>query len=391
MSSRKKSRFMRSFTLIRKNMLAKKIRLVLIMVAIFTAFLLFGVLASIASVCKAQEGTPGASRMVVMSAINFTQPLPLAHARQVAAVDGVRAATHSSWFGGYYRTQRNYLIALAVDADTYFAVYPEIGLDPAERARFLAEPRAIVIGPMVAQRFGWRTGDAVPLQSNMYQTRDGGRGWDFVVAGTFSTSNDALANSLLLRYDYLNEGRAAARDMTGQVTVLTEDPARNDEVAAAIDRRFANSQYPTETVGEDQFSTMFLKQLGDIELILGIVVGASFLSILMIVGNSMMMSVRERSRQIAILKSIGFPSRRVLRLVLGESLLICLLGGVPGLIAANLVVLGLGKSGALTGVAMAGGIWALGLVGILLLATLTGLIPGLAAYRLDIATGLNRR
>jgi putative ABC transport system permease protein len=382
---------MRSFTLIRKNMLAKKIRLILIMVAIFTAFLLFGVLASIASVGKGQSGTPGASRLVVMSSINFTQPLPLAYAAQVAQVDGVRAATHSSWFGGFYRTQRNYLIALAVDPETYFAVYPEIRLDPAGRARFLAGRNAIVIGPMVAQRFGWRAGDTIPLQSNIYQARDGRRGWDFVVAGVFSTSNDALSNSLLLHYDYLNESRTVGRDMTGQITLLTEDPARNEAVAEAIDRRFANSQYATETIGEDQFSTMFLKQLGDIELILGIVVGASFLSILMIVGNSMMMSVRERSRQIAILKSIGFPSRRVLRMVLGETLLICLLGGLPGLLAANMVVLGLGKSGALTGVAMAGGIWALGLIGILLLAALTGVIPGLAAYRLDIATGLNRR
>jgi putative ABC transport system permease protein len=382
---------MRSFTLIRKNMLAKKIRIFLIMVAIFTAFLLFGVLASIASVGKGEAGTPGASRLVVMSAINFTQPLPLAYAGQVAGVDGVKAATHSSWFGGFYRTQRNYLIALAVDPETYFAVYPEIALDPAARARFVAGRNAIVIGPMVAKRFGWRTGDTIPLQSNIYQSRDGRRGWDFEVAGVFSSSNDALSNSLLLHYDYLNERRTVGRDMIGQVTVLTRDPARNEEVAAAIDRRFDNSQYATETVGEDQFSTMFLKQLGDIELILGIVVSASFLSILMIVGNSMMMSVRERSRQIAILKSIGFPSRRVLRMVFAESLLTCLLGGVPGLLVANLVVVGLGKSGALTGVAMAGGIWAVGLLGILLLAALTGLIPGLTAYRLDIATGLNRR
>lgn len=381
---------MRDATLVGKNMLSRKLRLVLTVLGIFTAFLLFGVLASIASVGERPTG-PAAQRLVVMNKINFTQPLPIAHVERAAGVEGVAAATHSTWFGGYFREPRNFLIAMAIDPANYFAVYPEIRLVPEQRAAFLRDRTSIIIGDKVADRFGWRVGEVVPLQSSIYQSKDGARNWNMTIAGIFTSSSEAQANSVLMHFAYLNDRRTSPPDLTGQITVLAEDAAAPDDVAARIDRAFAGDFYETDTVGEDQFSTMFLRQLGDIRMIMTVVIGASFLSILMMTANTMVISVRERTKQIAVLRTIGFPAGRVTRLLVAEALAISLIGGLLGLLTASAIVAGLSNSGALAGAAMNGIIWLAGLAGIVVLGLATSVIPVRMAYRQNIVSDLQRR
>jgi putative ABC transport system permease protein len=385
---------MNDLVLIGKNLFRRKLRAGLMLVSILIAFLIFGVLASFERAFNAGEEVAAADRLVVVNRINFTQPLPIDYFNRVHSIEGVRQATHLNWFGGYYQDPKNFLVAMAVDPETYMQVYDDqIDIAADARTAFVRERTGALVGETMLKKWGWKIGDRVPIMSNIFTQKNGSRTWDFTIVGTITSRKPNVdANFMVFQYQYFNETQNLGKDMIGWMALNTTSPSVNDRVAKAIDQMFANSFYETSTDTEKAFNKAFAAQLGNIALIVALVVGAAFATILMIVGNTMAMAVRERTREIGVLKTLGFPNGRILRLVLGESVLLSLLGGLPGIALAALFAAAMETSvgNFIPGFAVTPDI-ALTAVALMLgLGLATGLIPALSAMRLNIATALGR-
>lgn len=387
---------MSDFYLIRKNLTRNKLRLSLNSFAIFIAFLLFGVLASLKAAFDAGVELSAENRLITVNKINFTQPLPIAYVNKIRAVEGVKAAANANWFGAYYQDPQQQLVALAVDASSYLQVYEELQLTPDEEKAWLNTRSGIVVGNQLAMTKGWKLGDRVPLSSSIFSRKDGSKTWDTEIVGIF-TANDPQfdTNYLLLHYKYFIETQTFGSDWIGWVVLTTDDPKQNEAVAKAIDEQFMNSSAETETTSEKQFSKAFVEQLGDIGFIITSVVMAAFFTILLIVGNSMALSIRERTSEIAVLKTLGFRSARVFRMVLTESLLLALLGGLIGLLVARVLVNGAAQSPQLRSFLpnlVLDGETALTAIGLMLvLGLVTGILPAWRAMNLNIIEALVRR
>ncbi|HEU4378132.1 MAG TPA: FtsX-like permease family protein [Hyphomicrobiaceae bacterium] len=385
---------MNDFVLIGKNLFRKKLRATLMLVSILIAFLIFGVLAGFERAFNAGEEVAAADRLVVVNKINFTQPLPVAYFNRVRGIEGVRQTTHFNWFGGYYQDPKNFLIVMAVEPETYMQVYDDQINVPADAQQaFIRERTGALVGENMLKKWGWKVGDRVPIMSNIFTQKNGSRTWDFTIVGTFTGRKPNVdTNFMVFQYQYFNETQNLGRDLIGWMALNTTAPSQNDRVAKAIDQMFANSFHETSTDTEKAFNKGFAAQLGNIALIVALVVGAAFATILMIVGNTMVMAVRERTREIGVLKTLGFSGGRILRLVLGESVLLALLGGLPGIALAWAFAAAMETSvgNFIPGFAVTPSIALTGVALMLGLGLATGLVPAINAMRLDIATALGR-
>ena len=386
---------MNDFDLVRKNLFRRKLRAALMIVSILIAFMIFGVLAGFYRAFTAGEDRAAADRLITVNKINFTQPMPIAYFNRVRAVDGVRQVTHANWFGGYYQDPKNFLMTLAIEPATYFDMYrSELDIPPEQLQAFISDRSSAVIGESMARKWGWKVGDRVPVASNIFTQRsNGSHTWDFTIAGIVKGKAEQVSTDFLLfQYAYFDETRTFGKDTIGWLILQTNSPENNDRVAKTIDAMFANSTAETSTDTEKAFGKAFAAQFGNIALIVFLVVGAAFVTILMIVGNTMALSIRERTREIGGLKTLGFSGPRILRMVLGESVLLALLGGLPGLAIAALITIALRVS--LANIAPAFAVSpVIALEGIALMIALglfTGVIPALNAMRLKIATALGR-
>lgn len=385
---------MNDATLVRKNLFRKRLRAVLLMVSILVAFLIFGVLGALQNAFTAGTGSAAQERLVTVNRINFTVALPYAYWGRIQQVEGVRNAAPASWFGGYFQEPQNFVQSFAVDPASYLEAYPtEIVLPPEERAAFLEGRTCAIIGRALARQYGWSTGDRIPLMSNIWQNTDGSQVWELDICGVFDdTEGTYPTNYLMLHYDYFNESLLFGRDSFHWITINTTDPSQNDRVSQEIDALFANSPAETSTTTEAAFNEAFMEQFGNIGLILTWVIGAAFATILMIVGTTMVMAVNERTREIAVLKTLGFTEPRIFRMVLAESLLLSFLGGLIGLGLAALAATA--ASAALSGflppfgLTLPNTLTALGLMAAL--GIVTGLLPAWNATRVRISEALGK-
>ena len=389
---------MNDFDLIRKNLFRKPLRTVLLTVSIFMAFLIFGMLTSLnVALNQAAESGSSAERLIVSNKINFTQPMPIAYVNRIAAIPAVTGVTHSSWFGAYYQDQRkSRFVGFAVDPETYLDLYAnDVRLTAAERKSFIAERTGVIVGKALADQYGWKVGQTVPISSNIYVKADGRRSWDMKISGIFTGAKPTdSTTALYFHYDYINETTTFGRDQIGNVAVRTASPDMNDRVAKSIDATFANSPAETSTVDEKTFARAFLKQAGDLNFIVSMVVAAAFAAILMIVSTTLVSAMRERTKEIGVMKTLGFSSPRVLRMVLGEALMLSTLGAVLGLGVSAIVLKGLAKSPAGTqfgDLSLPPLVAVAGLLLALTLGLVTGAIPAISALRMSIVDALNRR
>jgi len=306
----------------------------------------------------------------------------------------VRQVTHFNWFGGYYQEPKNFLIVMAVEPESYLQVYQD-QIDVAAEARqaFIRERTGVLVGEAMLKKWGWKVGDRVPIMSNIFTQKNGSRTWDLTIVGTIGARKPNIdTNFMVLQYEYFNETQNLGRDLIGWIALNTSSPSQNDGVAKAIDQMFANSLYETSTDTEKAFNKAFAAQLGNIALIVALVVGAAFATILMIVGNTMVMAVRERTREIGVLKTLGFSGGRIGRLILGEAVLLALLGGLPGIALAALFAAAMETSvgNFIPGFAVTPGIALNAILLMLGFGLATGLIPAITGMRLSIATALGR-
>lgn len=386
---------MTDLDLVSKNLWRKPLRTILLLVSIFMAFLIFGLLVGFNFAYeKTIEVSSPANRLIVNNKINFTQPMPIAYVNRIARVPGVKDLTHFSWFGAFYQDQRtSRFVGFSVDPESYTRVYADqIKMPEAQRRAFITERTGVIVGKQLAEHYGWKLGQVIPISSNIFTQPDGRRAWDMKVVGIFEGARPSDNTSVLyFNYNYFNETRSFGRDMIGSVAVMTSSPGVNDRVIQGIDSSFANSPYETSTVDEKTFNRAFLQQAGDLNSMITMVVGAAFLAILMIVGNTMVTAVRERTREIGVLKTLGFTGPRVLRMVLGESLLLALLGGAGGVAAAALLLKGMEKAAPFGALDMQPAVVGLAFALAIGLGLLTGAVPGVSALRMRIVDALASR
>ncbi|OYU69762.1 MAG: ABC transporter permease [Alphaproteobacteria bacterium PA2] len=389
---------MNDFDLVRKNLFRKPLRTILLTVSIFMAFLIFGMLTSlnVALNAASETGTSG-NRLIVSNKINFTQPLPISYVNRVATITGVTGVTHQSWFGAYFQDQRkSRFVGFYVDPETYLDLYGnEVKLTEAEKKAFLSERTGVLVGKSVAEQYGWKLGQTVPISSNIYVKPDGSRTWDMKITGIFTGAKPTDSTSAIyFHYDYVNETRTFGRDTIGNISIRTASPDLNDAIAKAVDAMFANSSAETSTVDEKTFARAFLKQAGDLNFIVTMVVAAAFTAILMIVSTTLVSAMRERTKEIGVMKTLGFSSPRVLRMVLGEALLLSTMGAVLGLAVSAFILKGLAKSPVgdqLGELSMSPIVAVSGLLLAITLGLVTGAIPAVSALRMSIIDALNRR
>ncbi|MGH8442053.1 MAG: ABC transporter permease [Nevskiaceae bacterium] len=386
---------MKYFPLVWAALMRRKPRTILTMLSIAVAFLLYGLLQGVLAAFTAGIDIAGADRLITTGKYSFTQLQPVAYANQIRAVPGIKEVAYQSWFGGIYQTEANFFAQFPSDVEPYLRLYPEVLLPEDQKQALLKTRTGAVVLKRLADKYGWKVGDKVPIISTIWPKKDGSNVWEFDLVGIFDCKDGATRAQheyLLFHHEYFEEARAFGQGRVGWFIERTEDPSRNAEIALAIDQRFANSPGPTKTDSEKAFNQGFVKQFGNLQLILGGIMTAVIFTLLMLTGNTMMQSVRERIPELAVLKTLGYADGTVLALVLVEALILC---GVAAAIGIGLAMWAAPVIGAgipfpgFTGMKVGAGAVALGAAIAAGLALMVGLPPALRAMRLDIVNALS--
>ncbi len=310
----------------------KKLRTVLTFLSIFVAFMLFAFLGALKEAFLGGVSMAGRDRLIVRHKVSLIQTLPASYKARIQSVPGVAAVCDQTWFGGIYQDPKNFFPTMPVDPEVFLDMYPEYVLKDAEKAAWLKTRTGAIVGRTTADRFKWKLGDRIPIQSPIWGQPAGQTQWEFDLVGIYDGSKKGTdTNSLFFRYDYFEEARQQNKGQVGWYVVRIADAERAAEIGAVIDEGFANSPYETKTEAEGAFAQGFAQQIGDIATIVMAVVGAVFFTILLVAGNTMAQSVRERTSELGVLKALGFTNFMTLVLVLVESCVIAILGGLAGL------------------------------------------------------------
>jgi putative ABC transport system permease protein len=371
----------------------RKARSALLILATAVSFLLFGVLLAIRGALLNPGTEASQLRLVTSNTAGIGQELPLSYLDRIVGIDGVVRVAPRAGFGASFRNERRPIIVIATDPAPYLAIQRGITVPRAQREAFVREPGALLVGSAIARQLGIRAGDRIQLRSSFMMQGTPPQEWSFDVAGIFNGDGATGSSFALMHYSYYNQSRRLRRDLVGNFLIETADARQNDRIIAAIDARFGNSPHETVTSTERAYNRALLTQIGDISMIVLLLLSGSLVALLMIVANNMAISVRERFREIAILKAIGFSSRRVAGLVVAEILIISLAGGAIGLSLAGLVLAAIRSmpGEAFSTVGLTPGIVAGAVATMIALAIVAGSIPAVMALRLSVVRGLARR
>jgi putative ABC transport system permease protein len=378
---------MKFLPFILRNLKRKKTRTILTVGSIAVALFLFGLLVTIETSLNAGVDVAGADRLVVRNQTSLIQPLPISYQDRLRQIDHVSEATFANWFGGIYQDERNFFPQFSIDTATYRKVFTEFVIPDDQWQSFLDDRQGAVVGKATAERFKWSIGDRIPIKGTIFQGN-----WEFNIRGIYEAeSAEADTTQLWFHYDYLDESRQWGKGLVGWYTVKIDDPDSAVGVAAAIDERFANSQWETSTQTEKDFAAGFAKQIGNIRLIVLSIGAVVLFTLLLVTGSAMATAVRERIPELGVLKTLGFGDGTVLGLVLAESVLIALVGGALGIGGAKLLTLrGDPTHGMLPFFYLGPESMVLGLALAFVVGLASGAIPALTAMRLRIVDALRR-
>ena len=385
---------MKYLPLLWRNLWRRKVRTIFTFLSIVVAFLLFGVLMAIRNSFEAGIDLAGQNRLLTIHKMSIIQLLPERYLAAIRSTPGVKAATYFSWFGGIYQDPKNFFAQMAVDPEGLFRLYPEYVIDPAQKEAWIKTRTGAIAGRKLVERFGWKIGDRIPIRPTFYRPTDGKpETYEFDLVGIYEGKTaDVDETGFFFHHDYLME-RVGDPGTVGWYVLEVDHPDQADEVAHAIDRQFANSPEETKTTTEKALAQSFAHQIGDTGAILSAIAAIVFFVILLIAGNTMAQSIRERTNELGVLKTLGFTDVTVMALVLAEAFLLVGLAGLLGLGLAVASTPAVGKlvesflpifyvpAGALlVGVALA-----------LLLGLASGGVPAFLALRLSIVDALGRR
>jgi putative ABC transport system permease protein len=377
--------------LIFANLFRKKIRLVLTIGSFAVALFLFSFLAVVKGAFGRGADIAGADRLVIINRISIIQPLPLSYRDKILRIPGVKAITHNNWFGGVYQDEKNFFPQFAIDVENQRTVLPELKVPDDQWANFVKDRQGAIAGAKTAARFGWKIGDRIPIKTTIF---GGANTWEFNLDGIYhSTTVGGDESQFWFQWDAFEEGVPKTfKDNVGWYVLKLDSPDDAVRVSKAIDDMFANSSFETKTETESAFAAGWVKQFGNIEFLILTIGAVVFFTLLLVTGNTMAISVRERISELAVLKAIGFSDRSILFFVLAESLTIALVGGLMGLGLAALAipVLGAALNGLLPTLILSPGILSVGLGTALLVGVISGLLPGIGAMRMRVVNALRR-
>ena len=384
---------MRYLPLIWKNLWRRKLRTLFTLLSILVSFTTFAVLSAVDNAFTSGVDVAGADRLVTNHKVSIIQPLPVTYLSRIKATKGVEQVGYANWFGGIYQDPKNFFGQMAVDHTTFLDLYPEYLLPDDQKKAWMADRSGAIIGRSLADRFGFKVGDRIPIQPTIYRKPDGSGMWEFTVSGIYDGAQKATDTSgMYFRWDYLNEGMGGRLGRVSWYVLRISDPAKADEIARHIDGLFANSPAETKTQTEKAFAQSFADQVGNVGAIVRAVLVAVFFPMLLVAGNTMAQAVRERTSELAVLKTLGFSRGLVLGLVLAESCVIAVIGGLFGLLFALLLIPALGKAlrSFLPVFFLPPRDLAIGVVLVLVFGIAAGLVPAAQAMRLRIVDALRR-
>lgn len=371
----------------------KKTRTILTLLSVIVAFLLFGLLQAVQTAFESGADTADAKRLLTTARYSIIESLPQAYLRRIEQVPGVVGVASADWFGAKYQNESNAFPVFAVDPARYLAMYPEFTIDAAQLAAFVRTRTGAVAGRRLVARYGWKLGQKLPISSEIHAKADGSLDWQFDLVGIIDADDPAVKGNtdvVLINVAYFDEARQLGKGRTGWYVVRIADPARARDISTQIDALFMNSPDETKTQPEKEFALGFAKQIGDIGAMVTRILIAVFFTILLLTGNTMAQSIRERVPELAILKTLGFSDARVTALVLAESVLLLLLGGGLGMAAAAglLPAVNDRTGGRFPPLFVGAETWLLALGLALAVAMAIGLPPALRARRLKIVDAL---
>jgi len=330
-----------------KNLFRHRLRTALTMLGIATAVMAFGLIRTIVGAWSAGVEASAANRMITRHSVSFIFPLPLPYRQTIARVPNVAAVSWANWFGGVYGDPndfKNFWPRFAVDAETFYDLYPEYQVPADQLAQFRKERNACIIGRKLAEQHGFKIGDLITMEGDIFPGR-----WEWVVRGIYTGRDQTVDETQMhFQWNYLYEQvqqREPGRPVDAGWFILRVDPPdAMPRVATAVDEQFVNSRAPTKTESEKAFQQSFVAMSGAIitslQVISVVIVGI----ILLVLANTIVMAVRERTREYAVLKTLGFSARHLVVLIFGESLVIAACGGLIGLALTFPMVAGFGKA-----------------------------------------------
>ncbi len=378
---------MKFLPLVLANLKRHKLRTLLTTLSVSLALFLFASLRSVVTTLSAGSEVSSASRMIVQNSTAFVIPLPMSYAARLSSVPHVRAVTWANWFGGKYGDGKKFFAQFAIDPETYLKMYPELAISEDQKQAFLKERSAAIIGEGLVRQFGWKVGDDITLQGTIFPGD-----WTFTIRGIYHpTLKEYGDDSFMFHYDYLYE-KYPTRVTPGWFIMKIDDPTAAPTVARTIDDQFRNSNAPTKTGTEKAFAAGFASMWGNVSLLMSTIGMAVVFAILLVSANAMMMSQRERTSEVAVMKTVGFSDATVFRLVIIEAAVVSLAGALLGLGAAVLlpIVTGFGEGGFLPGFHVTAGTMLVGIGVALLLTIASGVFPAWQAARLPVVQALRR-
>ena len=376
---------MKLFPLVFANLRRHKLRTLLTTLGVALAMFLFASLRSVVTTLNAGAEVASAKRMGVQNKNAIVFPLPLSYKDRLAAVPGVEAVSWANWFGGQYGDGKTMFAIFAVEPESYLAMYPELVIPPDQKEAFLHERTAAVVGKGLMELLGWKLGQNVTIRGTIFPGD-----WTFTVRAVYTPSVRAFDDrSFIFQYAYLDE-KTQHRITPGWYMLKLRDASSAPEVARTIDATFENSSAPTKTMTEKAFNQSFVTMWGNVQFLMNSIGLAVVFAILMVTANAMMMTARERTGEVAVLKTIGFTDWTLFGLVMAEAGIVTLTGAVLGLGGAKLLYAGTEFSGFgfLPGFDVTPATLVLGFAITLLLAVASGVVPALSAYRLPIVQAL---
>jgi putative ABC transport system permease protein len=377
--------------LIFANLFRKKLRLLLTIGSFAVALFLFAFLAVVRGAFNRGADVAGADRLVTINRVSIIQPLPLAYRDKIQRLPGVKFVTHNNWFGGVYQDEKNFFPQFVIDPENQRKVFPELAVPADQWQNFLKDRQGAIAGARTAARFGWKIGDRIPIRSTIYGSSNT---WEFNLDGIYHAQNAGGDESQFwFQWDYFEERVPEHfKGNVGWYVIKLDSPDNAVGVAKAIDAMAANSSFETKTETESEFAASWVKQFGNIQFLILTIGSVVFFTLLLVTGNTMAISVRERVSELAVLKAIGFSDRSILFFVLGESLTIALIGGLLGLGLALLAIpaLGAALNGLLPPLLLSPAVLSSGLAIAVLVGTLAGILPGIGAMRLRVVNAMRR-
>jgi putative ABC transport system permease protein len=377
--------------LILANLLRKKARLVLTIGSFAVALFLFALLGVVSDAFSRGADVVSANRLVTINRTSIINPLPLSYRDEILRIPGVKYITHDNWFGGVYQDPKNFFPQFVIDPENQRQVFPELIVPDDQWNTFLKDRQGAIVGAATMERFGWKIGDRIPIKTTIYGLQD--KPFEFNIDGVYHGAKpEDDTTQFWFQWEYFKESvPTSVQGQIGWYTIRIADPDDAPRIAKTIDNMYLNSPYETKTETESAFAEGWVKQFGNIKFLIVSIGTVVFFTLLLVTGNTMAISVRERTNELGVLKAIGFSDRAVLGFILGESIAIALAGCV-GLLLALVAIPALGRAlaGLLPPLFVTAKTLADGVIAALIVGFASGILPAYGAMRMRVVNALRR-